>query len=140
MSVSACVYTSVADIARPIFWHAIKERLLSSAAMTLRPRVISRQRSDDKSFLRSLLFIPIDGPDIVEQLHPAECVLARLLLEMRRMEIAHRDVLGQTAVVFVRFGMDGEKAHVIGLHVVVFYQAVTDRRRRRPERSFGADL
>jgi hypothetical protein len=36
--------------------------------------------------------------------------------------------------------MDGEKAHVIGLHIVVFYQAVTDRRSRRPEGSFGADL
>ena len=56
------------------------------------------------------------------------------------MEIADRDFFGKAAVIFIRFRVDGEKTNVIGVHLVVLYQAVADRRSRRTEGSFSADL
>src|SRR5688572_23483610 len=92
-------------------------------------------------FLRALsLVVSLYGPNVVEQFHTPESVLARLLLQVRRVEITHGDILGEAAVILIRFRMHGEKSHVVRFHVVVFHQAVADRRRGGTEGSLGADL
>src|SRR4030095_4832494 len=82
----------------------------------------------------------IDRPNIVKQFHAAESMLACLLLELGRMEIAHGYLLRQAAVLLIRFGMDGEKAHVIGTHIVFLNKSMAERSSRRTESSFLADL
>src|SRR5713226_8764381 len=59
----------------------------------------------------------IKRPDVVEQFHAAESVLARQLLKMRRGDVADRYLFGEVAVFFIRFRVDGEKADIVGRHV-----------------------
>ena len=61
-----------------------QKRFLPPVEMTLTgSRVISRKRSDREIFRqRPLSVIAVDGPDVVEQFHAPEHMLAGLFLKM----------------------------------------------------------
>src|SRR3989304_3416632 len=82
----------------------------------------------------------IQRPNVVEQLHAPECVLARLLLQMRRGDVALGDFLGEASMFFIGFRVDREKAHIVRLHVVLPDEAMPEGGRRRAESPFSADL
>jgi hypothetical protein len=67
-------------------------------------------------------------------------MLAGKLLQMRRMEITLGDFFGEAAMFFVCFRVHREKSHILRGHLVLLDKTISERRRGRTKRAFGADL